>query len=370
MLHTLSDFLKAIQLKLFPHLEEALTPLQESHRKCITTLELVKIEKFIPFSNNTKGRRPFCRRKIARAFVIKAVLNIVETNHLRERIICDPTLRRICGWDSICEIPSESVFCRAFAEFSEINLPERVHEAFVKQVYEQSTVIHLSRDSTDIPARERPQKKIKKEDSKENEKRGLKSKQDGKCEKQKTQCLEEIMSEISIQCDFGSKKSSKGHRYSWIGYKLHVDVTDESIPISCKLTSASVHDSLLAIPLSTISSQRIRALYEIMDKGYYVDAISTFIEERGRKALIVKCPKTTKAKEDHEQEALAKKTLNWQPAEEIRFKHRTAVERFNSNLKDNFGGRTIRVKGHQKIFCHLMFSVLALSAFYAIRLNC
>ena len=30
---------------------------------------------------------------------------------------------------------------------------------------------------------------------------------------------------------------------TWIGYKLHIDVADGQIPISCILTSASLHDS-------------------------------------------------------------------------------------------------------------------------------
>src|SRR5437868_4010660 len=226
MIDRLSDFLNAIQLKLFPFLEENLITLLDSHRKCITTLELVKIEKFIPFNNGWRGRPPYQRASIARAFVIKAVLNITTVAYLRDRILADITLRRICGWDSIRQVPSESTFSRAFKEFAENKLPERVHEILIKQVYEQSLVTHLSRDSTDIPARERPQKKIKNKDLKDCKKRGLKSKHDDKCEKQKTQNLEEILSEISTHCDFGSKKSSGGHRYSWIGYKFHVDVTE------------------------------------------------------------------------------------------------------------------------------------------------
>ena len=38
------------------------------------------------------------------------------------------------------------------------------------------------------------------------------------------------------------------------------------------------------------------------------------------------------------------------------------VERVNARLKDEFGGRTVRVRGHAKVMCHLMFGVLALTA--------
>ncbi len=41
--------------------------------------------------------------------------------------------------------------------------------------------------------------------------------------------------------------TSKGYKHSWTGYKLHIDVADGQIPVACLLTSASVHDSQVAI---------------------------------------------------------------------------------------------------------------------------
>ena len=52
------------------------------------------------------------------------------------------------------------------------------------------------------------------------------------------------------------KKDSKGYKSTWVGYKLHIDVADGQIPISCLLTSASLHDSQAAIPLATLSAGR------------------------------------------------------------------------------------------------------------------
>ena len=40
---------------------------------------------------------------------------------------------------------------------------------------------------------------------------------------------------------------------------------------------------------------------------------------------------------------------------------RTAVERVNGLLKDEFGVRHLRVRGHQKVQAHLMFGVVVLS---------
>jgi hypothetical protein len=41
---------------------------------------------------------------------------------------------------------------------------------------------------------------------------------------------------------------------------------------------------------------------------------------------------------------------------------RSAAERFNSDLKDNHGGRTLRVRGGAKAHAPLMFGVLAIFA--------
>ena len=56
------------------------------------------------------------------------------------------------------------------------------------------------------------------------------------------------------------------------------------------------------------------------------------------------------------------------PAKKSRYKERTAVERAFSGLKDNYGGRFLRVKGAAKVMAHLMFGVLALTAMQPIRL--
>jgi hypothetical protein len=34
----------------------------------------------------------------------------------------------------------------------------------------------------------------------------------------------------------------------------------------------------------------------------------------------------------------------------------------NSNLKDNFGGRCVRVRGAAKVMAHLMYGLIALTA--------
>ena len=38
------------------------------------------------------------------------------------------------------------------------------------------------------------------------------------------------------------------------------------------------------------------------------------------------------------------------PAKKLRYNERSAAERVNSNLKDNYGGDNVRVQGHKKDF--------------------
>ncbi len=52
----------------------------------------------------------------------------------------------------------------------------------------------------------------------------------------------------------------------------------------------------------------------------------------------------------------------------MRYRERTTVERVNARLKNEFGGRMVRVRGHAKVMCHLMFGILALAADQILRL--
>ncbi len=63
---------------------------------------------------------------------------------LLDRLKTDISLRRICGWERVSDIPKEWTFSRAFAEFSDSQLPERVHESFIKKYYKDKVVGHNS----------------------------------------------------------------------------------------------------------------------------------------------------------------------------------------------------------------------------------
>jgi len=51
-----------------------------------------------------------------------------------------------------------------------------------------------------------------------------------------------------------------------------------------------------------------------------------------------------------ENKALA--TINMKPSEMVHYYERSTVERVNGRLKDEFGERHLRVRGHAKVMCH------------------
>jgi transposase len=99
-----------------------------------------------------------------------------------------------------------------------------------------------------------------------------------------------------------------------------------------------------------------------MDSGYHVDAIIEHSKALGHVPIYERQSKKAGEKEEKSQEKLAWETLNWKPAEKVRYEARTGIERIFSRLKDEFGASYIRVRGAAKVSAHLMFGVLALAA--------
>src|SRR3954452_8869009 len=121
------------QPSLFPWLEEELDPLTAKLERLIIILDTLGLEAFVAPPPGGRGRAPEDRPAIARAFVAKTVLNLPTTAALIDRLHVDRSLRRICGWECRAQVPSEATFSRAFAEFADQRLPERVHEQLVRE---------------------------------------------------------------------------------------------------------------------------------------------------------------------------------------------------------------------------------------------
>jgi hypothetical protein len=143
---------------------------------------------------------------------------------------------------------------------------------------------------------------------------------------------------------------------------LHIDVADGGIPISAVLTSASTHDSQVAIPLAKVSSERVVNLYDVMDAAYDVPQIYGMSRQLGHVPLIDVNPRRNRALKDEITAEHKRRRVGHATAEATRYNGRGTVERANARLKDELGGRVVRVRGHAKAMCHLMFGILALTA--------
>ena len=373
-----------IQGSLFPWLREEVDPITKALGRLVATLDVIGLEAYVPEPPRGAGRPPEDRRALARAFVAKAVLGIPATNALIERLAIDKSPRRILGWERRSQVPSESTFSRAFAEFAEGDLPGKIHAALIERSLGGRIVGVIARDATEIEAREKP---VRKEaaDEKENpppfegpqpkRKRGRPRKDEERPKpeptrlaRQATQKVNQMLADLPTGCDVGSKTNSKGYKETWIGYKLHIDVANGQIPVTCVLTSASVHDSQVAIPLMTMTSGRVSYLYDLMDAAYDAAAIHAQSEALGHQPIIDRNFRAQRElKAEWAQEVERRKFIQIPDPDDVIYDFRTMVERVNARLKDEFGARFLRVRGHIKVKCHLMFGIVALAADQILR---
>jgi hypothetical protein len=352
-----SWLMETVQQSLFPHLDECLpSPLTDPERRLVKILELVQIEKHIPVSAKRQwlGRPLQEREAISRAFVAKSVLRYQHTSSLRNELLSTPNLRMICGFTKRQDVPSESTFSRAFSECASADLGTLVHDALVEEHMSAELIGHVSRDSTAIIGREKPAKKIKK--PKVAKKRGRPAKgekrpsvEPKRIEAQRSQSASEAIALLPNVCDRGTKKNAKGHTESWNGFKLHLDVNDFGMPLSAVLTSASLHDSQVAIPLMKLTSSKVQYCYDLMDAAYDAAQIWEQSRELDHVPIIDRNPR-------------GKEVIPMAPHEAVRYNERTSAERCNGRLKDEFGGRSVQVSGHDKVMMHLMFGIVSLFA--------
>ena len=289
-----------IQRQLFPMLEEEIGPLSDKEQRFVQIVGLCHPERFMaPFQWALIGRKPedlpaawqAGRLPLAKAFIAKAVWNFTTTRALLDYLENCPSLRRLCGWETVGLIPSESTFSRAFAAFASFHLPEKIHAAMITENLGATLVGHISRDSTAVPAREKPAAKpvlaakIPRKRGRPAKDQPLEPKQLRRLEIQPQRSLAENLADLPALCDHGCKRNAQGFTESWIGYKLHLDVADGDIPISAILTSASLHlsavlaqagDSQGAIPLAQQTQELVDYCYDLMDAAYDAKEIHAF----------------------------------------------------------------------------------------------
>jgi hypothetical protein len=351
-----------LQRSLFPCLEECcVSPLTEQEKQLVKTLEVIEIEKHIHNSRVWTGRPPAERKAIGRCYVAKAVCRYQHTRTLIQELQARPNLRLICGFARQKDIPSESTFSRAFAEFAGTDLGGTVHDAMVKEYLATELIGHVSRDSTAITGREKAAKKAKVIKPPGKKGRPAKGEQRPppelkRLDVQLQQTAAEAVAHLPKICDRGVKKNAKGYTETWNGFKLHVDVNDVGLPLSAVLTSASVHDSQAAIPLMKMTSSKVQYCYDLMDAAYDAWQIRAQSKSLDHVPIIDRNPRNGTA-------------LPMSPHEAKRYNERSSSERFNGRLKEEFGGRSVMVRGPAKVMLHLMFGVVSLFADHLIKLT-
>lgn len=373
----LLQFGHLFQAELFPRLEAEIGAIDQRLALFIAACSMIPFGRLLaPYAST--GRPPKSRLALAHAFLAKSIFNCPHTRQLIAELHTNEPLRRLCGYSCRSRIPHESSFSRAFAEFAQSELAQNAHEALIRATQEGRIIGHVARDSTAIEARERfpePPAKPPEKPSRGSRKafRRLAAAErlaltGTRLEKQlhSKDTAGQMLAEIPKTCTIGVKTNSKGHQSYWRGYKLHLDVADGQIPLTAVLTGASVHDSQVAIPMMKITSARVTYCYDLMDSAYDAASIRAMSARLFHVAIID--PKTP-PKPKTQLPCRVKPIPVLDPPEVIRYRERTMVERVIGRLKDEFGGRFVRVRGAVKVMAHLMFGVLALTVDQLLRLS-
>jgi len=118
--HTaMGELWNSIQTWLLPVLEDEIGELDAKHRQFVAVCELCAPHNhMVAYRWLGNGCPPKDRLALCKAFIAKAVWDFATTSDLIDAIRHRPTLRRLCGWETLGEVPSESTFSRAFEAFA------------------------------------------------------------------------------------------------------------------------------------------------------------------------------------------------------------------------------------------------------------
>ena len=104
------------------------------------------------------------------------------------------------------------------------------------------------------------------------------------------------------------------------------------------------------------TSNKVQYCYDLMDAAYDADQIWRQGRELGHVPIIDCNPRNGDA-------------IPMAPHEASRYNERSVAERFNSRLKEEFGGRNVMVRGAEKVTLHLIFGVISIFADHLLKLE-
>ena len=338
-----------IQPDLFGRIEDEVGELGESEkdfvRICTTALNSGRFAKYRWCGN---GHPPSSRFSIFKMLVLKALRNFPDTKATLAIIRRSPVLRRLCGWESVAAVPSESTVSRAYNQFAQDEIASFIHSDFVKAALGRNGVFHVSHDSSAIDAREKGQRKPQTEEEKAMTSLGA----------QRNRTADENFALLPQHCDWGCKRDSKGKKKTWRGYKLHVSCADGDIPLAAFLSSANLHDSKAMIPMMQKVSECFDYFYDLADAGYDAAEIRQTSIDMRHVPIIDRNPRRGEKNADDK----GGRTVGIIDATTRRYFVRSGIERVFSHLHEAHGGKSVRVRGHKKVFLHLMLGLIVVTA--------
>lgn len=352
------DFLwMEISQRVFTWAEDDFGPLDERYQLFVSTSEaVIKTEDFAYAKWSGNGRPPNDRIAIAKAFIYKATFNIPTTKELVRQLHAEPLARRLCGWSSARQIPSESGFSVANAEFAERGFSERWFADVVIRSHGDVHVDTISYDSAPVRVRAKASN-AKRELAKLDPDQPVPP--NDRLERQLGQDAATSLAELPRACEWGQKINAQGKKEQWKGGKYHVAVTRDGFPVAWTYTSASLHDSQVMIPLAKQAMARVDHYFDLADAAYDAELIRTASANEGAVAII-----------DRNRRNSADDPAPMSETEAEVYRQRTAAERYFSHLLESHGGRTVRVRTPKKVALHLMYGTLVIAVEQLMRMTC
>ena len=110
----------------------------------------------------------------------------------------------------------------------------------------------------------------------------------------------------------------------------------------------------------------LQAIQHIARKSVTQPLHSAGRQRTGRTRSVAPAPprnprRDTALKQTFRREERAQSVVNHPDAAAVRYGERTTVERVDARLKDDYGGRHVRVRGPAKVIAHLAFGLLPLT---------
>ncbi|WP_422487394.1 transposase [Gudongella sp. DL1XJH-153] len=195
----------------------------------------------------TRGPKGYPKERLIYSLLAKEVEQILKISSLVRRLESDPSFKYACGFGIMDKTPSESVFSRFQDALSEEPALVELFQNLVVSAMKSGIIdgSEIAIDSTKLSSYEASQPK------------------------------KDIVNDGNHP-NWGMKRDTNGNNIRWFGWKLHIlcDAKSE-LPLSIKVTPASVHDGSVASDMIKDFLDSYAGLFKpshyLMDSGYDYD---------------------------------------------------------------------------------------------------